>query len=147
MIVAFENEIKRIADEIGIEYQTKRMVNLEDFIQNFALDVPLMNSVPITNYTSSIDISGAMIYTGEFKLQFITKYVKSDDYEATKNILIDDMISAAELFFRRLNQNDMLLFGNVPFSMRNEIIRNYTSNACVCVQCNISFNTACNRIN
>ena len=73
MIIQFESEFERIAGIVGAEYQTKKISELEDFIQGFDFASPLMNSMPIQTYTSNIGVGGAVIYNGDFKLQFLTK--------------------------------------------------------------------------
>jgi len=147
MIVQFESEFERIAGIVGAEYQTKKISELEDFIQGFAFTSPLMNSAPIKTYTSNIGPGGAVIYNGDFKLQFLTKAVKSDNFESVKNVLIDAMILKSEEFFRELNENSLQIFGTVPFEMRTQILRQYTANFCVGVETTITFNTSCSRIN
>lgn len=146
MIVQFESEFERIAAIIGAEYQTKSISELQDFVQGFAFTNGLMNSVPIRDYRSNIGIGGALIYNGVFKLQFLTKAVKSDNFEAVKNVLIDEMIFLSEQFFRELNKNEERIFGTPQFEMSSQILRQYTSNFCVGVETTITFNTSCTRL-
>ena len=146
MILQFESEFERISGIIGAEYQTKKVSELEDFVQGFAFPNGLMNSVPINDFTSEIGPGGALVYNGNFVLQFLTKAVKNDNFESVKNVLIDDMIFLSEQFFRELNKNSLQIFGTVPFTMRSRIHRQYLSNFCVGVETTITFNTTCTRL-
>jgi len=146
MIVQFESEFERIAGIIGAEYQTKKVSELEDFIQGFDFTTGLVNSIPTKSFQSNIGPGGALVYNGDFKIQFLTKAVKSNNFESVKNVLIDEMILLSEQFFLELNKNALQIFGTVPFEMRTQILRQYTSNFCVGVETSITFNTRCSRL-
>jgi len=146
MIVEFSTEFERIATAQGAEYVSKKVSELEDFVQGYGFANGLVNFVPINDFDSEIGASSQMIYKGNCVLQFLTKAVKSDNFEATKDILIDEMILLSEGFFRGLNLNENLIFNNPTWQTRTTILRQYTANFIVGVESRITFETACNRL-
>ena len=89
MIIQFSTEFERIATAIGAAYESKNISELEDFVQGINFSQSLVNFVPLASFEMEVGASAQMIYKGEFSLQFLTKAVKSNNFEATKDILID----------------------------------------------------------
>lgn len=143
MILQFKSEFSRIAVDLGCNFTTKSISEYEDFVQNYNFDAASINWLPIQSFASSIGASSQVIFEGECVLQFITKAVKSDNYEETKDILIDEMIDLSGSFFRELNKNENRVFGTPQFSMRNKVLRNYTSNYLAGCEAAITFQTSC----
>jgi len=146
MIVEFSTEFERIATATGAGYVSKKVSELEDFVQGYDFTTGLINFVPIRDFDSEIGASGQMMYKGNCVLQFLTKAKKDDNFEATKDILIDEMILLSEQFFRGLLLNENLIFDNPTWQTRTTILRQYTSNFIVGVESRITFDTACNRL-
>jgi len=145
MIQQFKSEFSRIAGIKDAEYTTKRYSELEEFTQSFDFNRPLINCLPLERFRSEIGASSQVIYNGTFKLQFITKAVKSDNFENVKDVLIDEMITLSEHFYRELNKNANRIFINPRWNWTNIVLRNYLSQYCVGVESEVVFNTACNR--
>lgn len=145
MITQFKSEFTRIATLTNAGFTVKKRSELEDYIQNYNFDQPLINWTPITNFDSRIGASSQMIYSGRCVLDFVTRAVKSDNFEDTKDVLIQQMIDLSTAFFRELNKNSQGVFNTPQFTMTNVIDRDFSANYCVSVRPTITFETACNR--
>lgn len=147
MIGIFKSEFERIATLLLCEYTTKKISELQDYAQNYNFENPLINLIPINEFRSEIGASSQVIYDGTCKLQFLTKAVKSDNFEDTKDALIDQMILVAQDFYRELDKNSNLVFTSPRWSWSNRVMREYLSNYLVGIDCTIVFKTSCSRLN
>jgi hypothetical protein len=146
MIVQFNSEFERIAGLINGEYTNKNTSEFEDFAQNHNYKKPSINWVPILRVRSEVGASGQIIYKGECVIQFLTKFVKSDNYENTKDVLIDQMISLNEQFITQLNLNENLIFIQPRWTFDIKIVRQFTSNLLCGTEMTITFETSCARL-
>lgn len=146
ILTVFKSEFERIATNQSAVYQTKKISELEDYAQNFNFTSPLINLIPLDNFNSEIGYSSQVIYNGVCRLQFLTKAVKSDNFENVKDVLIDQMIDLSTRFYRELDKNANLVFISPRWIWSNRIMREYLSNYLVGIESTITFNTSCNRI-
>jgi hypothetical protein len=146
MITEFKNEFNRIAGLKGATFVSKSVSELQDFAQGFNFDKPLINLIPMETFRSNIGASGQVIYNGTCKIQFITKAIKSDNYQDKNDILIDEMLQLSTKFYRELNKNTNFIFNAPNWDWTNTILRSYLSQYCVGIEATIIFNTACNRV-
>lgn len=146
ILTAFKTEFERIATLKGAEFTTKEISELQEYVQSYNFDNPLINFVPLSDFGSEIGASSQVIYDGVCKLQFLTKANVSDNAETVKDGLIDSMITLATGFYRSLDQNETLIFASPRWKWNNQVLRQYTSNYLVGVESTITFKTACNRI-
>lgn len=146
MITEFKSEFNRIALLKNADFVSKSISELQDFAQSFNFNQPLINLIPIDTFKSNIGASSQVIYNGTCKMQFITKAVKSDNYQDKNDILIDQMIDLSTRFYRELDKNANLVFISPKWEWSNQILRSYLSQYCVGIESTIIFNTACNKI-
>ena len=147
MIVEFQEEFARIAAIVSAEYQNKNHSELERYVQNYDFALPLINLQPIISVDPvELGEMGQLIYNGKCSIQMLTKAVKSDNFEVTKDVLIDKMIVLASDFFWELNKNELFVFNTPMFRMSFKILRQYTANFLVGVDVSISFNTSFPRL-
>lgn len=143
MIASFKSEFARISLLVSAGLTVKKISELQDYIQGYNFDNPLINWTPMASFNSRMGASGQMIYEGRCVLDFITKAVKSDNLEDVKDLLVQDMIDLSTNFFRQLNKNENSVFLGPQFSVSNDIDRNFTANYCVSVRSTITFMTSC----
>jgi len=146
MIVEFNNEFQRIATVLNCGYVNKSVSELEDYVQGYDFAEPLINFLPVKNVKSEIGASGQIMWEVECKLQMLTKASKSDNFEAVKNVLINEMIYLQGQFFWELNKNENFVFNTPVFRMPFSILNQYTANFLVGIENSISFNTSFNRL-
>jgi hypothetical protein len=143
MIAQFKSEFNTIAAQLDVGYTTKKMSELEDYVQNYEFERPLINLIPIDSFRSNIGHSGQVMYVGTCKLQFITKAVKSDNFEDKKDELLQSMILLAQSFYRQLDKNERRVFRTPRWEWSNRVIRMHTSNYLVAIESTINFTTSC----
>ena len=146
ILKAFKSEFSRIATEVKANYESKNHTELQDFVNNCDFDKPLINMEPLTAFNSNIGISGQVYYSGSVQLYFLTKAIKSDNFDDTKDELIDQMIELQKRFYLELHKNAKLIFQNSQWNWNNEILRQHTSNFLVGLKSTITFTTQCARI-
>lgn len=146
MINSFKIEFERCAGIVGAGYETKNILELQDFVQRYNFDQPLINWVPIESVDSEVGASHQLIYSGNCVLQFLVKASKNDNFEDVKDSLIDETMLLHEKFIAELNKNTNLVFINALWRPRIKVLRQYTSNFLCGVESSIAFNTACNRL-
>lgn len=144
MITEFKTEFDNIATLLSSTFTTKKMSELEDHVQSYDFTQPLINWKPLANYDPTLTAANSILQNGRCVLQFITKAVTNDNYEDTKDTLVDQMITLSSNFLRKLNQNTNGIFIGQTFSGTSTINRNFTSNYCVMVELTITFTTAIN---
>lgn len=144
MITQFKSEFNRIATALSAGYTTKKMSELEDYVQGYDFSQPLINWKPIESFNPRLGQSDQIIQEGRCVLQFIQKAVINDNYEDTKDALVDQMITLSSNFLRKLNRNENGVFIGASFSGSSTIDRNFTSNYCVAVKLTITFTTSIN---
>lgn len=146
MILEFKTQFSNTAAMLNCEFTTKNHGEYEEFVQNFNFSRPSINFFPIRSYSSEITIASTTRYKGNFEVYFLQKFTKSDNFEDTKDVIIDEMILLSQAFYNQLNANQYLLFDMPLWTWRAEIIRQYTANLICGVKVLISFDTACNRL-
>jgi hypothetical protein len=147
MIVEVNTELNRVATLKLAGYTNKTMFELDEYVQNYDFSQPLINWIPVTDVTAAIGQGGELIYPLNCKIQFLTKAVKSNNYEQTKDTLNDEMIVLAEAFFVELNKNPNLIFKNWGWNLRFKVFRPFvTANYLVGIEVSVVLETACNRI-
>lgn len=144
MITEFKAEFNSIATLLNAGYTTKKISELEDFVQAYDFTQPLINWVPINNYNPTLTAADSILQEGSCVLQFVTKAVTNDNYEDTKDLLVDQMITLSGNFLRKLNKNTNGIFIGPTFEGTATIDRNFTSNYCVAVELTITFSTMIN---
>ena len=146
IITTFKSEFERIAAIVGAGFTTKEIQEEQEFAQNYDFTIqPWINWKPLESMTTEYRNDGVMYYQGRCELYFLTKANTFDDMENNKDVLIDQMIDLAELFFANLDKNAERRFGNGDFSMTHEVQREYLSNYLVGTKATISFDTSCTR--
>lgn len=144
MITQFKNQFLAISTLLNASFTTKKVSELEDFVQGYNFAMPLINWIPLTNYNPTLSQSDSIIQQGSCVLEFINKAVTNDNYEDTKDLIIDDLITLSSNFLRKLNQNENGVFIGPTFSGSSQIDREYLANYCVAVRLTISFTTSIN---
>lgn len=147
MLAEISTEFERIATLKNADYVNKKTSELEEYVQQFDFSQMLINWIPITDFVSEISDSGSMVYPLNCRIQFLQIADKADNFEAQKDILIDQTIGLAQSFFFELNKNVGLIFQNYGWDLRFKVLRPFlTSNYIVGVEVSITLETACNRI-
>ena len=146
MIIELKAELERVAGVVSATFSSRSVPELQDFAQQFDFATPLINLRPIENYNQNIIASGAIRYDFQLELFFLTKFVRSDHLEDTKDVLIDEMAKLSELYFSTLNKNENRFFINPSWTWTNNILRQYLSNLTCGVRAVIFIDTACNTV-
>lgn len=146
MIAAFKTAFNRIANKIEAEFTSKDTEELQLFVNNHNFEKPLINAAPLGDFLQKIEVGGQTSYEAEFEIHFLTKAVKSNSSEDTKDDLIDDMIYLSTLFFTDLHKSELFVFRNTNWHHRDEILRQFTSNFLVGIKTKVKLVTESNRI-
>lgn len=147
MIVDVNTELNRVATLESSGYSNKKMSELEEYVQTYDFTQPLINWIPVDTVDASIGDGGEVIYPLNCQIQFLTKAVKSNNLENSKDALNDEMILLAENFFRELNKNENLIFKNWGWKLRFKVFRPFvTSNFLVGIEVSVILETSCNRL-
>jgi len=147
ILITFKNEFERIALLKSAAFTNKKHSEIEKFAQGYDFAQPLINYVPIERIRHNIGASSQMIYKGDVRIQFLTKAVLSDNFETTKDLLIDQMLGLSEAFFRTLFADNNRVFNNPEWDLSSQTLRFHTANYLVGIESTITFTTACNRLN
>lgn len=146
MLLEFKTQFSNTAAMLDCVFTTKNHSEYEDYAQGYAYANASVNLMPVRSYTAERTVANTTRYKGNFEIYFLKKFSTSNNFDDTKDVIIDEMISLSEAFYAQLNQNAYLLF-DMPFWVwRADILRQYTANALCGVKVTITFDTACNRL-
>ena len=147
MIIQIKNEFRRITEDVlGNTFSSLSISELEDFSQNYDFSKPLCNLAPIIEIEDNKMISGAIRHNFRLKLQFLTKFAKSNHKEDTKDLLIDTMIEFSQNWFRQLDKNEQLFWIQPFWQWKLTVLRQHTSNLLCGVQADVFIDAACNTV-